>query len=59
MSSHPFFQQKKKDGTEIVLGPSFGRTVVLVALLLVILCLALSGVDWKPLIVLLRGLGVP
>ena len=52
MEHQPFFH-RKTDRAETLMGPSFGQTIVLVLLLIVILCLALHGLDWRPFVPLL------
>lgn len=51
MGSSPFFRLRKKNGDEVIMGPSFGWTVFMVVLVLVIGYLAISGVDgWQALV---------
>jgi hypothetical protein len=51
MSSSPFFKLRKKNGVEVTMGPSFGWTVFMVILVLMIGYLAISGVNgWQALV---------
>lgn len=51
MPAGPFFKLKRKNGDEVILGSSFGLTVFMVILVLVVACLAMMGVNgWPELI---------
>jgi hypothetical protein len=48
MNLGPFFRLKRKNGDEIIMGPIFGWTVFMVALLFVLGYLAVHGVvGWQ------------